>query len=389
MNRRIALLSLLALTVAGCGAAGSAASPPKQPQTSQVVPVSASPAYTKSEVQSLDPGTSLGGKPAPGFTLTDQFGKSISLSQFRGKAVVLSFDDDECTTICPLTGQMLLKAKEALGSRSSDVVLLGINANPQHTAVSDVRTYSVQHGLLNHWFFLTAPPKPLESVWKKYHLEEQIVNGAIDHTPAVYVIGPGGGEQMLYLTSPDYGVVPLEAQLLAKEIAKTLPGHPKVKPIPQAMGGAITSPADKVSMPQLLGSGSVTLGGSAPRLVAFFDSWAPDVATNLTSLNTYAAAAKSGNLPPVTAVDVLPTEPSLTRAAALVKGLATPPAYPVAVDQTGRIADAYNTQDIPWFSLVSHGKVIWTHDGWLSASALQKDVKIAMSAKAPSASAGS
>ena len=39
----------------------------------------------------------------PSFTLTDQFGKRVSLRSLRGKVVVLSFNDPECTTICPLT----------------------------------------------------------------------------------------------------------------------------------------------------------------------------------------------------------------------------------------------------------------------------------------------
>src|SRR6202035_1562430 len=51
---------------------------------------------------SLDPGTPLSG-PAPDFTLTDQFGHSVSLHSFRGKVVVLAFNDSQCTTICPLT----------------------------------------------------------------------------------------------------------------------------------------------------------------------------------------------------------------------------------------------------------------------------------------------
>ncbi|HWD63926.1 MAG TPA: redoxin domain-containing protein, partial [Solirubrobacteraceae bacterium] len=52
--------------------------------------------------QYLDSGTALSG-PAPGFTLTDQFGHRVSLSSYRGRVVILAFNDSECTTICPLT----------------------------------------------------------------------------------------------------------------------------------------------------------------------------------------------------------------------------------------------------------------------------------------------
>jgi len=47
----------------------------------------------------LDPGTQLSG-PAPGFTLTGQFGATVSLRAFRGRVVILAFTDSQCTTIC-------------------------------------------------------------------------------------------------------------------------------------------------------------------------------------------------------------------------------------------------------------------------------------------------
>jgi len=41
----------------------------------------------------VDIGAPLGSRPAPNFTLLNQFGQPMSLSQFRGKVVLLSFDD--------------------------------------------------------------------------------------------------------------------------------------------------------------------------------------------------------------------------------------------------------------------------------------------------------
>ena len=38
-------------------------------------------------------------RPAPGFTLTDQDGRVLPLSAFRGKVVVLEFMDPHCTDI--------------------------------------------------------------------------------------------------------------------------------------------------------------------------------------------------------------------------------------------------------------------------------------------------
>src|ERR1700727_22720 len=113
----------------------------------------------------LDPGTRLSGA-APDFTLTDQFDRPVSLSAFRGKVVILAFNDSECTTICPLTTTAMVDAKAMLGAAGSRVALLGIDANPTATAVKDVRAYSTVHGMLHQWRFLTAPLPKLERVWK-------------------------------------------------------------------------------------------------------------------------------------------------------------------------------------------------------------------------------
>jgi cytochrome oxidase Cu insertion factor (SCO1/SenC/PrrC family) len=64
----------------------------------------------------VDIGEPLGGRSAPDFTLVNQFGQPMSLSQFRGKVVLLSFDDALCTTVCPLTTQEMLQAKRLLGA---------------------------------------------------------------------------------------------------------------------------------------------------------------------------------------------------------------------------------------------------------------------------------
>ena len=94
----------------------------------------------------VDPGSPLGGGPAPDFRLQDQFGRTVSLSQFRGRAVVLAFVDSRCTTICPLTTTSMLQAVRLMGAAGRHVQLLGINANPDATRVSDVRDYSAEIG---------------------------------------------------------------------------------------------------------------------------------------------------------------------------------------------------------------------------------------------------
>ena len=138
-----------------------------------VVPVavllsSGSSAVHRSQAQllaadpSVDPGTAISA-PAPGLTLTDQFGRPASLSQYRGKVVILAFDDSECTTVCPLTTEAMRQAKAMLGRAGSGCSYSG--STPTRTR-SRSRTSSPtpsSHGMGHAWRFLTGSLPELEA----------------------------------------------------------------------------------------------------------------------------------------------------------------------------------------------------------------------------------
>lgn len=338
---------------------------------------------TRQEIESgIDPGTPLYDKPAPDFTLTDQFGRQVSLRQFHGKAVIMAFTDSQCTTICPLTSQSLLAALQLMPpSAAQHVQLLGIDANPGALSIDDVRTYSIGHGLENKWRFLTGSAAQVSQVWKAYGVYVQIVKGAIDHTPAVFVLDAQGREQKLFLTSGQYGVVAGEAFALADTVAPLLPGH--VQPPTQFPVEQQLSPTKPIMLPAITPngeSGTVTLGPGQPQVVFFFASWAPDIQAELEALNTVAQAP--GN-PRVIAIDIGSTEPSQAVAQTLLSSLPTPLVYPVAYDALGDVADAYLTQDVPWFSLTSaSGTIVGSHDGWESTTLIQQGIQQALQKQA-------
>jgi cytochrome oxidase Cu insertion factor (SCO1/SenC/PrrC family) len=360
-----AVAGLVAVTACGSGAAGPAV-PVTRAQNAAQQAAAANP--------DLDTGTSVGGSAAPGFRLVNQFGQRVSLAAFRGKVVILAFTDSQCTTICPLTTVSMLEARQLLGRAGDQVQLLGVNANPKATAVSDVMGYSRSHGMVNQWDFLTGSLPQLRAVWRAYHVYVQIQAGQIDHTPALYVIDQQGRERKLYLTTMAYASVGQAAQILAQEVASLLPGHPKLASQRSLAYIRGLSPTSRSVLPAVP-SGSVTLGPGRPHLVMFFATWlrqTSDLAARLTGLNVYARAARRGRLPELVAVDEAITEPSAGVVRTYLGHLGQPLRYPVALDTTGRLADGYGVQDQPWFVLTSAtGKILWKHDGWLPVSALE------------------
>jgi thiol-disulfide isomerase/thioredoxin len=267
------------------------------------------------------------------------------------------------------------------------VALLGIDANPTATHVSDVRGYSLAHGMMDKWRFLTASPAQLKRVWKGYGIDAQVEHGQIDHTPALFAIDPSGRLRKVYVTQMSYATVDQAGQLLAQEMSRLLPGHPAVKtglsyrPIPGIR------PSAAASLPRP-GGGAVGLGpGASPRLYLFFATWdskVTDLAQQLERLNAYQRAAGRERLPALTAVDEGSVEPSASALPRFLHTLRGPLSYPVAIDRPGRVADGYGVQDEPWLVLTSPGgRILWYTDvsinGWPSPASLESRVKAALS----------
>lgn len=332
----------------------------------------------------LDPGTPLHRR-APGYALTDQFGRRVSLGSYRGKVLIVAFIDPECTTICPLTTTAMLEAKRMLGRAGARVQLVGIDANPTATSVKDVRAYSQSHAMMRKWRFLTGPLPELKRVWAGYGIQAELSHGMIDHTPALYVVDTRGRERKVYMTQQAYGAIGQLGQLLAHEASGLLAGHPPVHSQLSYAQGTPIDPGTDASLPRA-GGGSVSLGPGSPRLVLFFDTWDEQVTAlrdQLSTLNRYQSQAGRKHLPPLTAIDEGTVEPSPAALPRLVRRLPRPPSYPVAIDSTGRVADGYQVQDEPWLMLVSGtGDILWHRDvstnGWMSTRALTARVRSAL-----------
>ncbi len=333
---------------------------------------------------SVDPGTPLSAR-APGFTLTDQFGHRVSLRSFRGKVVLLAFNDPVCTTICPLTTTAMVEAKRLLGAAGSQVQLLGIGANPEATAVKWVRDYSRVHHMLHSWRFLTGSLAQLKRVWQEYGIAAQVIHGEIDHTPALYAIDPQGRLRKLYMVQMAYSGVQQQAEVLAHEASRLLPGHPQVHATLSSTNVSAVPPTRTADLARA-GGGTVRLGRGKPHLYLFFATWVSETTNlraQLDALNHYDAFAQAHGLPRLTAVDEAGVEPTPTALQKLLAGLPQPLSYPVAIDPNGRVADGYRVQDQPWLVLVSRsGRLLWSRDvsaaGWLGTDKLVAKVRAAL-----------
>ncbi len=158
---------------------------------------SASPATSASTGASGLQGTDLNSTPAPDFRLTDQFGKQVSLSQFKGKPVVLTFMYTNCPDQCPLTANKLHSTMQLLGNASSNVGILAVSTDPQRDNVAAALKFSKAHSMQDYWHYLVGSRNQLSPVWTSYNTYAQVINQqTVSHSLGLFVIDKQGNERV-------------------------------------------------------------------------------------------------------------------------------------------------------------------------------------------------
>jgi len=78
---------------------------------------------------------------APGFTLTGHHGVPVSLSDFRGRAVVVFFGFTHCPDVCPVTMAQLARTLDSLEDDGSRIQGLFITVDPARDSPERLREW--------------------------------------------------------------------------------------------------------------------------------------------------------------------------------------------------------------------------------------------------------
>jgi cytochrome oxidase Cu insertion factor (SCO1/SenC/PrrC family) len=164
-----------------------------------VVPMAAAqatPAASTILAQAVDGSSSAIDTPAPGFTLTDQHGRVVSLASLHGKVVLLTFLDPVCVSDCPLIAQEFLQAGRMLHADASKVELVAVDVNPLYNEIAYTRAFDQQEGMasLPNWLYLTGSPDSLRKVYANYGIASQTTPGGamLGHSDIAFVIDSSG-----------------------------------------------------------------------------------------------------------------------------------------------------------------------------------------------------
>lgn len=140
--------------------------------------------------------------PAPGFTLTSQDGASVSLGDFRGKTVAVTFIFASCADTCPLLTDKLARVQDKLGAAfGKDVVFISITVDPGRDTPEVLKLYAESFGANpKGWHFLTGDPAAIGDILSRYGVyAKKTPSGDIDHTFLTSLIDSGGRLRVQYL----------------------------------------------------------------------------------------------------------------------------------------------------------------------------------------------
>lgn len=136
------------------------------------------------------------GQTVPDFVLTDQVGKEIHLSQFRGKVTVLTFGYSRCPNpdYCFRLSNNLANVERRFSARAGrDLVLLTIAIDPEHDRGETLTEYArVWHANPVFWHFLTGPLSEVKQVASMFGMNFWREEGLLTHSLHTVIIDRKG-----------------------------------------------------------------------------------------------------------------------------------------------------------------------------------------------------
>jgi cytochrome oxidase Cu insertion factor (SCO1/SenC/PrrC family) len=201
LARALLAVVVLALALAGCSSGSSAPSPS--------TPSSSSAGASGFDGAALPPGA-----PAHEFTLTDQGGPGVSLSQYRGQVTILAFLYSTCGAICTVIAQQI---RGALDELARPVPVLIISADPEADTPARIKRFLAGVSLTGRVHYLTGSRAALAPVWRSFRIVPASAGrAAFDRSASVLVLDRVGSERVIFQLEQ------LTPEALAHDVRKLL-----------------------------------------------------------------------------------------------------------------------------------------------------------------------
>jgi len=142
------------------------------------------------------------GERVPDFTLVNQDGRKIRLSDFAGKALLVTFIYTRCPMpkFCPRLSSQFARIHNELKKNPEDygkTHLLTISFDPKYDTPAVLRKYGLAYldgdeGGFSQWDFASTNPTDLRRLAKAFGLEYEEEQNQITHSMSIVLIAPNG-----------------------------------------------------------------------------------------------------------------------------------------------------------------------------------------------------
>ncbi len=106
-------------------------------------------------------------KRVPAFTLTNQFGDTVSSDKYKGKVIVMTFLYTSCADACPLTAAKLRDTYELIKDKADNVAFVAITVDPDRDTPNKIKEFSDRWDMTDRWDFLTGREAFLQPLWQE------------------------------------------------------------------------------------------------------------------------------------------------------------------------------------------------------------------------------
>jgi protein SCO1/2 len=185
----VSLVALVAVATALTGCADSSGSPTGASSE-------ASPPGTATDT-GLEGGLLPAGVQPHAFTLTDQYGRRVALSSFRGKVVILAFLYSTSRATAPLIAQQIRGALDELQPHTASVSALAVSVDPTADTPARVRSFLRATSLTGRLEYLTGSAAQLRALWRAYRVVPASAGeGAYERGAFVLLLDEAGNERV-------------------------------------------------------------------------------------------------------------------------------------------------------------------------------------------------
>ena len=133
---------------------------------------------------------------APDFKLRDERGRPVTMREYRGKPVVVTFLYSHCRDTCPIEAQQIKGALDGLGH---DVPALAISVDPPGDTPGSVHHFNVKQGVTGRIRWVLGRESQLRPLWNGFHITSQTPQA--EHMARLVLIDKRGLQRIGYPAS--------------------------------------------------------------------------------------------------------------------------------------------------------------------------------------------